>query len=163
MKRKPCVVVAARALTPCHVSRLLSILSCRFSSHGRHCLLLPLNLLCRLQVWQHCDCMGVVLEEYSDERAYLCEECDERDLPVEIEVIPQPPNAPPGHTFYLTLKKDSLLVKQGTRWTTCFSCAERSHARVGSVFLLLLRKEQNSCLRWMLLEIPAKNVHILPI
>nr|CAB3263364.1 uncharacterized protein LOC778906 [Phallusia mammillata] len=64
-------------------------------------------------VWQHCDCMGVLPDDYNDERAYLCEECDERDVPVEVEVVPQPPNAPPGHTYYLTLTKDNMVVKQG--------------------------------------------------
>uniref|UniRef100_H2YR92 Histone-lysine N-methyltransferase n=1 Tax=Ciona savignyi TaxID=51511 RepID=H2YR92_CIOSA len=65
-------------------------------------------------VWQHCDCMSALPEDYNDERAYLCEECDEREFPSQVKVVPQPPLArPPGHTYYLTLMKDELKVKQG--------------------------------------------------
>lgn len=61
-------------------------------------------------VWQHCDCMGV--KPGSTDR-YLCEECDPRPYSREVQVIPTPPNTPPGHTYYITLLRDSLLIKQG--------------------------------------------------
>ncbi|XP_076800082.1 uncharacterized protein LOC143445104 isoform X1 [Clavelina lepadiformis] len=64
-------------------------------------------------VWQHCDCMKVSPSDYNEGTSYLCEECDHREVPKEVEVVPQPPSAPPGHTYYLTLLKDSLLVKVG--------------------------------------------------
>lgn len=61
-------------------------------------------------VWQHCDCIGVDPDKTEH---YICEECDPRPVPVEVKVIPPPPNTPPGHTYYLTLLRDDLLVKQG--------------------------------------------------
>ncbi|XP_002121834.2 uncharacterized protein LOC778906 [Ciona intestinalis] len=64
-------------------------------------------------VWQHCDCMDARPDDYNDERAYLCEECDARQVPTQVRVVPQPPSAPPGHTYYLTLMKDDMQVKQG--------------------------------------------------
>nr|XP_039270681.1 uncharacterized protein LOC120345335 isoform X1 [Styela clava] len=61
-------------------------------------------------VWQHCDCMGV---KPGNTDCYMCEECDPRPFSREIKVIPPPPHTPTGHTFYMTLLRDNLLVKQG--------------------------------------------------
>ena len=57
--------------------------------------------------------MQVKPGDYNDDVVYLCEECDDREVPQEVEVVPQPPSAPPGHTYYLTLLKDNLLIRQG--------------------------------------------------
>ena len=57
--------------------------------------------------------MKVNPDDYGEETSYLCEECDERYVPNEIELVPQPPNAPPGHIYFRTLMKDDMLVKLG--------------------------------------------------
>lgn len=57
--------------------------------------------------------MKVQAVDYTDGVEYLCEECDGREVAREVKVVPQPPSAPPGHTYYLTLLKDDLLVRQG--------------------------------------------------
>ena len=31
----------------------------------------------------------------------------------EVEMVPQPPNAPPGHKYFVSLLKEGLCVKQG--------------------------------------------------
>lgn len=62
------------------------------------------------KVWQHCDCMDV---EPDQTDRYLCEECDPRPYSKEVKVIPPPADTPPGHTYYVTLLRDDLLVKQG--------------------------------------------------
>ncbi|XP_013779563.1 uncharacterized protein LOC106464006 [Limulus polyphemus] len=59
-------------------------------------------------VWQHCDCVGA---DDSVEN-YLCEMCDPRELSKEICMTPQPRDAKPGCTYYLTLLKDDIQVKQ---------------------------------------------------
>ncbi|XP_078604802.1 uncharacterized protein LOC144878245 isoform X3 [Branchiostoma floridae x Branchiostoma japonicum] len=63
----------------------------------------------KCMVWQHCDCMRTT----DDVEHYLCEECDPRQVDREVPMVPQPPYANRGCTYYLTLLRDDLLVRQG--------------------------------------------------
>ncbi|XP_006814029.2 histone-lysine N-methyltransferase ASH1L-like [Saccoglossus kowalevskii] len=60
-------------------------------------------------VWQHCDCVGVS----GSVEHYLCEQCEPRQVPKEIAMVPQPHYATPGCVYYLCLQRDDLKVKQG--------------------------------------------------
>ncbi|XP_066993147.2 histone-lysine N-methyltransferase ash1 [Anabrus simplex] len=63
----------------------------------------------RCLVWQHCDCVR------ADEGVehYLCEQCSPRPVDLEIIMSPQPPYATPGLTYYITLLRGSLQLRQG--------------------------------------------------
>ncbi|XP_066274110.1 histone-lysine N-methyltransferase ASH1L-like isoform X3 [Branchiostoma lanceolatum] len=63
----------------------------------------------KCMVWQHCDCMRTT----DDVEHYLCEECDPRPVDREVPMVPQPPYANRGCTYYLTLLRDDLLIRQG--------------------------------------------------
>ncbi|KAG1709134.1 Histone-lysine N-methyltransferase ASH1L [Nymphon striatum] len=60
-------------------------------------------------VWQHCDCVGAS----GDDEHYLCEKCNPRILNREICLTPQPSNGSPGLTYYITLLRDDLQIRQG--------------------------------------------------
>ncbi|XP_047120741.1 histone-lysine N-methyltransferase ash1 [Schistocerca piceifrons] len=63
----------------------------------------------RCLVWQHCDCVR------ADEGVehYLCEQCNPRPVELEILMSPQPPYATPGLTYYITLLRGTLQLRQG--------------------------------------------------
>ncbi|CAJ0965827.1 unnamed protein product [Ranitomeya imitator] len=63
----------------------------------------------QIQVWQHCDCMGVT----SDVEHYLCEHCDPRAVDKEVPMIPCPHYAKPGFVYFICLLRDELLLRQG--------------------------------------------------
>lgn len=96
------------------------------------------QLLLRLQVWQHCDCMRLETEV----EHYLCELCDPRPIdrvgvaparvkfhiapcssltcaccstvcPQEVPMKPQPSYAQAGSIYYICLLRDELLLHQG--------------------------------------------------
>lgn len=60
-------------------------------------------------IWQHCDCMGVK----GNVANYLCEQCDPRYYPKEILMVPQPSDATPRNTYYMTLMRDDMQVHVG--------------------------------------------------
>nr|XP_032824518.1 uncharacterized protein LOC116950675 [Petromyzon marinus] len=63
----------------------------------------------KCEVWQHSDCMRVA----GDVERYLCEECDPRSIDREVPMVPQPPFAEPGRTYFMCLELDELLIKVG--------------------------------------------------
>lgn len=64
----------------------------------------------RCLVWQHCDCVK------ADEgvESYLCEQCLPRPVDREIKLDPQPSYATPGHSYYVTLLREDLQLRQGS-------------------------------------------------
>ncbi|XP_043245786.1 histone-lysine N-methyltransferase ash1-like [Amphibalanus amphitrite] len=63
----------------------------------------------RCLVWQHCDCV----DADPDVEKYACELCEPRYLSPEVRLKPQPEDAEPGLTYYLSLMRDQLQVRQG--------------------------------------------------
>ncbi|XP_063215904.1 uncharacterized protein LOC134527289 isoform X2 [Bacillus rossius redtenbacheri] len=63
----------------------------------------------RCLVWQHCDC---VRADPGVDR-YLCERCQPRPVDLEILMEPQPHYATPGLTYYITLLRGDLQLRQG--------------------------------------------------
>nr|CAD7255866.1 unnamed protein product [Timema shepardi] len=63
----------------------------------------------RCLVWQHCDC---VKADPGVEK-YLCERCQPRLIDLEIVMEPQPHYATPGLTYYITLLRGELQLRQG--------------------------------------------------
>ncbi|GLG95421.1 Histone-lysine N-methyltransferase ash1 [Gryllus bimaculatus] len=63
----------------------------------------------RCLVWQHCDCVR------ADEgiEHYLCEQCSPREVDLEIIMSPQPHYATPGLTYFITLLRGELQLRQG--------------------------------------------------
>ncbi len=63
-------------------------------------------------VWQHCDCVGKEGGVTENEN-YVCEQCEERKVDLDIQLRPQPEYASPGETYYTSLLRDDLQVCVG--------------------------------------------------
>jgi len=62
-----------------------------------------------LQVWQHCDCVGVS----SDVESYLCDMCAGKTMSGEVPMIPPPADGISEYKYYLSLEHNSIHVAVG--------------------------------------------------
>jgi histone-lysine N-methyltransferase ASH1L len=62
------------------------------------------------QIWQHEDCVHGPEDSEAD---YFCDKCSKSEAVLDIKIVPQPEYASAGETYYVSLMREDLQVRNG--------------------------------------------------